>query len=93
MSENIIFIKNQEFLFWTFWCARLAVEIHLRGKVVEAHSQEIDYGGTDILYPEEFFWLGANTDSKIKLCHDLYTDSTLACVEIGNTLVTFKTKQ
>ena len=33
----------------------VAIEIHLRGKVVEAHLEEMDYGGMDILYPEEFF--------------------------------------
>ena len=42
------------------------METHQQGKVVEAHSQEMNYGGTDILYPEECFWLGASTDSKNK---------------------------
>ena len=76
LRENIIFIKNRKFFFtrrlsfkwnfWTFRYARLAIEIHLRGKLVEVHSQETDYGGTNLLYPEEFFGLGASTDSKNK---------------------------
>ena len=49
----------------------------MQAKVVEAHSQYTDYGGTDILYPEEFFWLGASIDSKNKtsawLVHGFHT--------------------
>ena len=81
MRENIIFIKNRKFFFprcfyswlfkWnfrTFLWARLAIETYLRGKVVEAPSEETDYGGTEILYPEDFsgvtctriaHWLGS----------------------------------
>ena len=92
MWEKIfIFIKNRNFFFlrrsyrsffkWNFWnfrCARLTLEIHMRGKVVEAHSQETYYGGTDILYPKEFFSLAQVQIPKIKLRCDLYPDSIMA---------------
>ena len=90
MRENIIFIKNRKFFFprcfyswlfkWnfrTFLWARLAIETYLRGKVVEAHSEETDYGGTEILYPEDFSGSVQVLILKIKLWHDLYTDCTL----------------
>ena len=100
MSENIIFIKNREFFFtrrfnrlhfkwnfWTFQCARLAIDIHLKGKVVEAHSQETDNGGTNILYPEGFFGLAQVQILKIKLRRDLYTDSTLGSIPQKSTSI------
>ena len=44
---------------------------------MEAHSEETDYGGTEILYPEDFSGSVQVLILKIKLWRDLYTDCTL----------------
>ena len=44
---------------------------------MEAHSEETDYGGMEILYPEDFSGSVQVLILKIKLWRDLYTDCTL----------------